>query len=472
MKLSTLSAAVAGVILGAVGVSYFQNHQTRINNVVDSTSVTAADIPTLALGASAKGELTSQSFLNLVNGVRSQAYTLPSTTDQIILLNVEGPLNAQISVLKDNNLLTQSACEECQEKDRKLSVGFKAKPDTNYTVVVSGLNAQSYGPFELSNSILKSHAGEIITGETEFVDWGMGKPRRYRLNIEKDGLYQIDMRSHQSRMDAYLQVKDRRNREIASDDDSGGGTDAQIQAYLKAGEYILETTSALGEDNFQGGYDVQIQTMALPSDITLQDKGEITLDGVQRHGLLEQARASYTLTVEKPTIVAIEVTGLNSTPELRLKNPNSSSNARGGNKIRTELAPGTHTIEIIRPNNSISFFSLTAQELPPGSPYSGGELQLGTTHEAEMLVGMGRNIYQFTIEQEGDYKILMEAPDFDTYIELYDKNGLIAEDDDSGGDLNSLLEVHLVPGSYELHAITLNSQQYKDMEYSLGVYPE
>lgn len=474
MKLSTLSAAIAGVILGAAGVSYFQNHQARTDKVVASSSTESSTQPALTPGSEVKGELTSQSFLNLVNGVRSQAYTLTSTSDQIILLKVEGPLNAQLSVFKGSDIVATAKCDDCRQNTKDLSLGFKSTPNVDYTVVVSGANTHSYGPFELSNSILKSYAGEVIGGEIQFSDWGLGKARRYRLNIEKDGLYQIEMRSFNPQMDAYILVLDKRNRELASDDDGGNGTDALLQTYLKAGEYILETTSALGVDNFQGGYDVQVKPLELPVEISLNDNDAVTLDGLPHYGILEAPRSYYTLTLENPTIVEIEVEGMTDshTPELRFKNQNASDYGGGGSKIRTKLAAGEHTLEVIRSKNSTSLFSLKAKALPADSEYAGGELDIGSTRNEKMFVGTGRNIYQFTIDKEGEYKILMESNDFDTYLSLYDINGLIAEDDDSASNLNSLIEMSLSPGDYELHAITLDSQQHRDMNYTIGVYKQ
>jgi hypothetical protein len=62
----------------------------------------------------------------------------------------------------------------------------------------------------------------------------------------------------------------------------------------------------------------------------------------------------------------------------------------------------------------------------------------------------------------------MTSPIFDTYLVLRKDGQTVAEDDDSGGDMNARLEVQLEAGEYEVKAMSLGSYD-QDMEYELSV---
>lgn len=468
MKLSTLSAALAGLLLGAAGLAYYTQHQERAVQPVPASN--APDMTALPLNGSSSGELSSQSYLNLVNGVRSQAYTLHSTTDQIIRLSVQGPLNAQLTVLQKGRLIAQSHCAQCPEREGELTLGFKALPDTDYTVVVSGVDERAYGPFDLSSEVLKSYAGQVLQADTQFSDWGLGKERRYRLNIDTAGLYQIDMHAQQPQMDPYLALKDRRNKELAADDDGGENLDAKIRTYLSPGEYILEATSALGASQLQGGYEIHFQAVPLPEDMSLTQQSVLELDGITRNGVLDQSGIDLLIELAEPTIVDLTLEATGFMPDWSLDGGNQGVSGQNTQRIRTSLEAGTHTLRILgQSQQAQGLFSVTAKTMPPGSPVSGGTLSLGQTHSAQLLAGTRRDVYRLSIPQSGEYKILMESPRFDTYLELYQGQSLIAEDDDSAGDMNSLLTLNLSAGEYEIHAISLGSSD-RDMEYEIGVY--
>ena len=56
-----------------------------------------------------------------------------------------------------------------------------------------------------------------------------------------------------------------------------------------------------------------------------------------------------------------------------------------------------------------------------------------------LLQGITSDSYQLTVRQPGSYVIDMTSPIFDTYLVLRKDGQTVAEDDDSGGDMNARL---------------------------------
>ncbi|XOT97780.1 hypothetical protein ACMTAU_11130, partial [Alcaligenes pakistanensis] len=92
--------------------------------------------------------------------------------------------------------------------------------------------------------------------------------------------------------------------------------------------------------------------------------------------------------------------------------------------------------------------------------------RVGEPRQALMLQGITSDSYKLNVRQAGSYVIDMTSPTFDTYLVLRKDGQTVAEDDDSGGDLNARLEVQLEVGEYEVKAMSLGSYD-QDMEYEL-----
>ena len=90
--------------------------------------------------------------------------------------------------------------------------------------------------------------GRIAPGETRVGRLSEGQPTTVALPIEQPGRYRITLRS--SDFDAMLGLQGQGLEEL--DDDSAGGTNAQLELYLGAGEYQLinSTYGDQGTGNF------------------------------------------------------------------------------------------------------------------------------------------------------------------------------------------------------------------------------
>lgn len=474
MKPTTLFAALLGVVIGAGGAIYYaKNVPVPASGPVSSAPSSIGAAQTLVLGQSVSGELTSKSFLNLSDGVRSSLFDVKAEAGQIIKISVSGPLRPQISVLRNGELVTRTQrCEDCPDSETKgqaTTLGFKADFNDTYQVVVSGFNTSSYGPFQVVVDTLKAYTGEPLTQDQTIHDWALGGQKRYRLNIDKDGLYSLAMKAEQNSMDAYLKLMDRRGMELASDDDSGGGTDARLQVYLKAGEYIVQASSAMGAQNFQGGFSLEIKPEEMSGEIELKNGDSLTLDGDGKTGLFTGETQTYSFTLSEPKLVTVQMDaqGFQATLEVDSTSANQYGDEAGQQRVRSVLAAGEHQVKISG-SNQAGLFVLSASEDGVPENAGGGVIRVGEPRQALMLQGITSDSYRLSVRQAGSYVIDMTSPTFDTYLTLRQNGQTVAEDDDSGGDLNARLEVQLEVGEYEIQAMSLGSYD-RDMEYELSV---
>lgn len=471
MKPSTLFAAILGVLVGAGGAVYYYQEQAGSAPKAQPAATAAATASALAMDQKTGGELTSQSFLNLSDGVRSALYDVKTEAGQIVKIAVTGPLRAQISVLRDGELLTRSQrCDECpvsDDKNKATTLGFKADFNDTYQVVVSGYDTSAYGPFQVQASTLKSYAGEALTAGQNINDWALGGQKRYRLNIEKDGLYRIDMKADQNSLDSYLKLIDRRGMELVSDDDSGDNMDARIQVYLKAGEYIVQASSANGSQSFHGGFSLDIQQQEITTQPDLKDGDALSLNGENHTGLFTGQNQSYSLTLSEPTLVTLQLNTQGFYADLQLGQLSGvqSNDDLHQQRIRAVLQPGEHQVSIAG-SIQAGLYTLNASGQPAPANAGGGTLRVGEPRQAIMLEGVTRDVYKMTVRQSGRYVIDMTSPVFDTYLVLSQNGQTIVEDDDSGGDMNARLEVELQAGDYELQAVSLGDSS-RDMEYEI-----
>lgn len=472
MKPSTLFAALLGVLVGAGGTIYYaKNVSAPSASSPVSAPSTIDTAQTLTLGQASSGELTSKSFLNLSDGVRSRLFDVKAEAGQIIKISVSGPLRAQISVLRNGELVTRTQrCEDCPESEAKYqatSLGFKADFNDTYQVVVSGLNTSAYGPFQVTVNTMQAYTGEPLGQNQTIHDWALGGQKRYRLKIDQDGLYSLAMRAEQNSLDADLKLMDKRGMELASDDDSGGGTDARLQVYLKAGEYLVQANSAMGAQNFQGGFSLEIKPEEMTDNIELKNGDALSLDGEDKTGLFTGESQSYSFVLSEPKLVTVEMASQGFQAGLEVDSISGSQygDEAGQQRVRGVLGAGEHRVTISG-SNQAGLFSLAASTADVPENAGGGVLKVGEPRQALMLQGITSDSYQLTVRQAGSYVIDMTSPTFDTYLTLLKNGETLAEDDDSGGDLNARLEVQLEVGEYEVKAMSLGSYD-QDMEYEI-----
>lgn len=470
MTIKTLSAAIGGALLAGAGVYAYLHYADA-----PSTSTTT-HYPALQLNQKQAGEITSQSLLNLSNGVRSAVYDIQLEANQLVKVEVKGPLRAQISALHQDQLIervsAEEACLACSTDQAATALLFKAPSAGTYHIAVSGQDTASFGPFSLRVSELQQFAGDTLTAESDLYDWAQGAPVAYPLHIATDGLYVMDLKAMAPNLDPLLVLKASDGTEIAQDDDGGEQLNARLSRYLTRGDYQLLATSATGDNQFAGGFALRIQHQELnPELIQLnRDGGELPVDGQRRSGLYSNQPIPFTLHLDAPQIVTVQLHSNAFIGSLQLGPYRSRSTQNTTQQIRAYLPAGTHTLELDGDNQSGLYeLSASGETVSPVLPHKTLRPNQTTTHR--LSANLDADLFTLVIAEAGQYVIEMDAERFDTYLQLLQNNQLIAEDDDSGGDLNAALAIWLEPGEYQLLATSFDSQS-QAQSYQIRIYED
>ncbi|GEK48488.1 hypothetical protein HPA02_27710 [Bisbaumannia pacifica] len=412
-----------------------------------NTSDDAPVVHAIELGEQFRGEITSSSELNGKDGSRYARHTLSLDADSLVEFELSGALNGSLALYDDETqLLAASIADAYGQPGNALRRRIDETGD--YLVVVSGVDASSFGPYDLnSREIELSDSSSELTVSQPLDGWLQDGPSTYPLTIEETGLYRIEM--HSDDFDTYLELSGGPNRVRLEDDDGAGNLDSRISGFLEPGDYTVTARSAFGDGS--GLYQLSVEPQQLPHDGELRNGGEVTV-GETFNGWLSGQRREYSLVVDEAALVTIDMRSQDFDSYLELSGPGvSTSNDDGGSgldsQIRQRLQPGNYTIVARSFSSSASgLFELSVVSREIGDLPSGGELTLNESLEAWLEPG-AQDYYAFEITQAGRYRLDMMSSDLDTYLEL-EGNGIFESNDDGGNGLDSRIQAYLEPGEY------------------------
>lgn len=127
-------------------------------------------------------------------------------------------------------------------------------------LLLAACGGDSTGPVDLNCvggtplSVDATVNGTLLEGDDLDVDGSYLD--RFALTVEESGSIRITMRSDD--LDAFLWLLRPSGNVITSDDDNGGGLDAQITQTLNRGCYLVEATTYPGES---GAYVLSVQRL-------------------------------------------------------------------------------------------------------------------------------------------------------------------------------------------------------------------
>lgn len=425
----------------------------------------------LALGDTARGELTSNSPVNLKDGSRYQTFRLTLAADEVVRLTLAGALQGELSLHGPAGDFIGSSLGRPGYGYRSDEVVLTRRADEagTYVLAVSGGDSDAFGPFRVSAMKVETRQGGAVVPGDEFTGWLDGATNRYTLKVEDAGLFHIAQRSHE--LDAYLKLAG--NGIQTQDDDSGGGLDARISTVLSPGEYSIETGWA--QTPASGSYTLSVQRLPLPTDEALQLGGEL-LPGAPVTGWAGGAPLDYQLAVTQLSSVVIDMRSAQIDSYLELSgagiffmDDDSGPGGRGLDaRIEALLPPGEYQLQAADIGGEGGLFTLLAQVTPVNLPQRLRGLPVlrdGSRHEANLAQGQ-RDEYRLVIAHAGRYQLDMQSQALDATLALYSA-GMGAADDDSGGGLDARLDLTLEAGEYLLVA-----QSYDDTgagSYSLNI---
>lgn len=449
LKMKTLSMAtmlwVAGLGLAAT-----------------APAVQAADAAApLAIGGQVRGEITTADRVNFRDGSRSKAYRFTPRSGDVMSFRVRGALKAELSLFADGELIDSSESEDGEEA----TLSFRAQRAVEHVLTVSGRDANAFGPFTLESKKLDLYSGQVLKVGSAVSDWA-DAPRSLQLQIDKAGLYAIDMGSDE--FDALLKLDG--NGLSISNDDGGDGSNARITARLNPGRYTLQATAF--EDAIKGLYNVSVSEHALPEGVTLSEGGALPLDGSTINGLIQGDAQNYRLQVPSRQVVTLDMRSDAFDSRLILRgNGIERDDDDGGDGLNSRivavLEPGEYEVVARTAYDGGGLFTLSAsaRAVPEGA--GGGPIVVGRgTSQATLFSGIN-NRHPVSIRSAGDYVIEMSADGMDSFLRLTRDGEEVASDDDSGGGLNARIETRLAPGEYVIEASSVDSSA--EGSYSIGI---
>ncbi|BBI75947.2 hypothetical protein ACXGSL_04140 [Vreelandella aquamarina] len=210
-------------------------------------------------------------------------------------------------------------------------------------MVISGVDAHSYGPFNVNSRTIELSDADTMTVGTPIDSWLDTTEREITLTIEEAGMYQIEMRADE--FDAYLELEGP-NGYYREDDDSAGELNARIADFLAPGTYQLTARTAYGTDS--GLFTLAIEPRDLPNDVELRNEGALTPDETL-NGWYSGEALTYQLTIEESSLVTLSMSSNDFDTYLELYGEGVSytdDDSGGGTNARLEqaLLPGTYTV--------------------------------------------------------------------------------------------------------------------------------
>ena len=326
--------------------------------------------PSLAVGDSVSGEITSSSRLNYNDGSRHQGYRVTLKSGQAVALELGGALDGQLSVFDGQSLLASASSRgyEGEAGTSEVSLAFKAPKDGTYLVAVNSAGADAFGPFKLKSSQVTPYDGKPLGAGNEAIDWLMGDKQDYTLKVDKAGIYTIAMES--GALDAYLHLSG--HGIDIEDDDGGGNLNARIRAYLEPGDYTIGTSSLNGST---GAFKLKVALTPVDKDLIIRD-GSALVIGRTAQGMVDsRGRRSFVLDLDAARHLQFDAIADNFDSVLRISGPGiDAEDDDGGNgtnaRLVLQLGPGRYTVTVSSFGSQQGVFELETTDLgdEPATP--------------------------------------------------------------------------------------------------------
>jgi len=392
------------------------------------------------------GEITSATALNYSDGSRSQLFSLQLAAGQAVSLKLDGPLNGTLAVFHRDMLVGRTECG-C-ENGAQLSV--RADKAGQYLVAVSGADPRAFGPFQLSATPIVAYDGKPLAAGQRITDWLVDERQTYTLQVDKPGLYTLNMES--DAFDARLELAG--NGISLEDDDGGNGTNARLVAPLQPGSYTL-TAAAFSRSG--GAFYLGVEQADFPEGLVFEDGSALPLEGLASGFVGADGTRSFVFSLPERRRVQFDASSRDIDPVLSLQGADIAlSDDDGGGGVNARLSqvldPGEYNVSVRSVNGRGGIFQIATGTAPAPDGPTRPVLAIGREVAGQLSPGL-RNLYTLDIPRKGRYAIAMTGSNgLDGMVTLMRDGQEVASQDDSDTSLDPLLEVELDAGHYVLMA--------------------
>jgi|GEM_PF-6678162 len=272
--------------------------------------------------------------------------------------------------------------------------------------------------------------------------------------------------------DGYITLLDSDGNPLAEDDDSGELLMPTLEEVLLPQDdtYTLRMRG-FNEDNF-GEFTLSLELTN--SGLTVSSETELTVGQITSGFLGAGETKTYTFTVESNEFISIDVRA-EFDGVMQLYGPDGTlleeddDDGLGLNPVIRDLEiieSGTYEVVLGTFDNTgsgeyeILFTIFSVQDPLP--------ISYGVPVEGAIFPGE-RAVYVLTAT-EGDQVTIEVASEFDAYLEVYDPNiEYLTFDDDSGGDLQPLLEDFIIPQSGDYYLYLDGFDRFSTGDFTLSV---
>lgn len=434
------------------------------------------DAPESLLGETLKGELTTQSPINLTSGSRYGAHWVCGSQG-VGRYTLDAAFGSTLSVLSEEGQLIDRTHADADSIGQQVVLGSQGK--ACQLLVITG-DEGAFGPYTLKGEKLSPTDSTTLPLNGQLMAPLADKSQTYQLKVERPMELDIAIADGSGRASVMLEGN---GTELHAQ--PCGSHSQQLSGYVMPGDYTLsiepkQKPQHVPEGNpskCSGNLVGEGPFIALTSHATrlpdgMRNGGPIQ-DGDHITGTLAAGQPNtYLIQIEQPTRIEVAATSSEFDTLLQLSGQGvqqQDDDGAGGTNSKLSsflVKPGRYelTIGAYDDNTAAGRYTLDAQFSAIDTDFRNeGDVDLGS-NVMGMRETFGTNQYTLHLEQTSEVNINLTSDNFDTILKL-SGNGQDQVNDDVDGGTNSRIQTLLPAGDY-----TLNIDSYEGTgPYQLSV---
>jgi hypothetical protein len=298
----------------------------------------------------------------------------------------------------------------------------------------------------------------------------MQPSKKYPVKLNKDKTYLIEMTTKD--FDPFLRLLDKANKELAEDDDSGGGLNSRIiYSSSTSGDHHVIASTFDGE---VGKFELKVRELDIKGEAKAREfpKGGFEHAGeLGENDMTDLGKRSKVISVDLKADQAylFEIESTDFDCQLYVFDAKSRLLGQDAEKVvAAGTANGAHQLVVTTFDENVGKFTIKARAFSikgEAKPREIAKNGLSVTdnigqNDATDLGKLGK-VFSVTLKAGQSYTIDLESATMDSYVYVFDaKSNLLARDDDSGGDLHSRVTLRAErDGVYHILATSLDGDQ-------------